>query len=320
MLEKGNRGKWFAGAVVCSVLLSGCVSTETKMGGGSTMVTGSGGAAGAQGASSQLTKCARPIGTAALLEPEYANYASYGLESPVPLIRLMMAQSNCFKVVDRGAATRAMQSERALASSGELQKGSSMGGGQMVAADYVITPSIITKNANSGGSFGGLGGLLPGAAGAIAGGISTTNLEAQVMLSLTSVRTGVQEAVAEGSASKTDMDFAGLGWIGAVAGGGGSYQNTDIGKITAAAFMNAHNNLVTQMGAIPAGTEKAQDNAGYVTVKAVNFRTGPSTSSPIIMNLPQGTPVRPTGGREGAWWEVDANGRQGWLHSDFITR
>jgi curli biogenesis system outer membrane secretion channel CsgG len=309
------------GAVACVALLaSGCVSNETKLGGGSTEVTGSGGAAGTQGESSQLFKCARPIGTAALLEPEYNTWTQLGLSSPVPLVKLMMAQSGCFKVVSRGATSRALERERALSSSGELQTGSRMGGGQMVAADYIIEPSIVHKDADAGGSFGGLGGLLPGAAGVLAGGISVSNLEAQTLLALTDVRTGVQEAIAEGSASKSDIGFGGLGWVGAVGGVGGSYEDTDIGKIVAAAFMDAHNKLVTQLGAIPAGQGSAADNAGYKVVRGVNFRTGPTTQAPIIQTLTVGTPVYPTGQKQGAWWEVEANGRTGWVHSNYVGR
>lgn len=303
-----------------ALLLSGCVANQTKLGGGSTMVTGSGGAAGTQGEAQQLIRCARPIGTAALLEPDNTYYTQYGLTSPVPLVRLMMAQSQCFKVVDRGAASSALQRERAMAAGGALQKGSNMGAGQMVAADYIITPNIVHKDSNSGGGFGGLGAFLPGVAGAVAGGIKTTNLEAQVMLSVTNVRTGVQDAIAEGSAKKRDIGFGGFGWAGGLAGVGGAYENTDIGKITAAAFLDAHNKLVTQLGAIPVGSANAADNAGYRITRTVNFRGGPSTSAPIIGSLSTGTPVRLTGTKQGEWWQVEAKGMTGWVHSNYVTR
>lgn len=306
-------------AIMISMAMAGCVSNETKLGGGATKVTGSGGNAGNQGSAPELVKCARPIGTAALVEPDRPTYSQYGLTSPVPLIRLMMAQSNCFRVVDRGAASKALEKERALASGGDLRKNSSMGGGQMVAADYVITPNIIFQDANAGGGFGGLGAFLPGVAGAVAGGLKSTNLESQVTLFVTNVRSGVQEAVAEGSASKKDIGFGGFGWIGGVAGGGGSYESTDIGKITAAAFMDAHNKLVTQLGATTPATE-TMDGGGYMTAAGVNFRSGPSTQAPILMSLPKETPLMPTGQKEGNWWEVEANGRTGWIHSNFITR
>jgi len=307
-------------SVFAGSLLVGCLSNETKLGGGSTEVTGSGGAAGVEGESKQLIKCARPIGTASLLEPENIGYTQYGLSSPVPLVKLMMAQSGCFKVVSRGATSRALERERALASGGQLQSGSRMGGGQMVAADYIIEPAIVHKDSNAGGGFGGLGGLLPGYTGVLAGGISTTDLEAQTLLTVTDVRTGVQEAVAEGSASKSDIGFGGLGFAGVVGGLGGAYEDTEVGKIVAAAFLDAHNKLVTQLGAIPADQGGNADNAGYRTVRGVNFRSGPSTSAPIITTLAKGTPVLPTGAKQGAWWEVEANGRTGWLHSNYIGR
>ncbi|HSM27262.1 MAG TPA: SH3 domain-containing protein [Thioalkalivibrio sp.] len=301
------------------VLMTGCATNQTTLGGGSTMVTGSGGGAGAQGQNQELFRCATPVGTAALLEPDYPIHASFGLSSPVPLVRLLMTQSNCFRVVERGAASSALQRERALAAGGELQRGSAMGGGQMAAADFIITPSIIHSDSNAGGSFGGLGGLLPGSVGIIAGGIRTTQLESQVMLTLVNVRTGVQEAVAEGSASKSDIDFGGGGVIGVVAGLGGSYQSTDIGKITAAAFLDAHNKLARQLGAIPVGAA-AVDSAGYLTSATVNLRGGPSVDSPVLGSLPAGTAVSPTGTVQGTWWQVEAQGRTGWVHSDYITR
>jgi len=300
-------------------LMTGCATSQTTLGGGSTMVTGSGGAAGAQGQNQELFRCARPVGTAALLEPEYPIHADFGLTSPVPLVRLLMTQSNCFQVVERGAASGALQRERELAAGGQLQRGSAMGGGQMAAADYIITPSIIHSDSNAGGAFGGLGGLLPGRIGVVAGGVRTTQLESQVMLTMVNVRTGVQEAVAEGSASKSDLDFGGGGVIGVVAGLGGAYQSTDIGKITAAAFLDAHNKLARQAGAIPAGSA-AVDSAGYLTSTTVNLRGGPSVESPVLGSLPAGTPVTPTGSTQGPWWQVESMGRTGWIHADFITR
>lgn len=303
-----------------AVTLSGCIGNQTKLGGGGTEVSGSGGRAGAEDSSDQLVRCAKPIGTAALLEPQNTSYGRYGLSSPVPLVKLIMAQSNCFQVVSRGASSSALEKERALASGGELQKGSAMGGGQMKAADYIIEPAIVHRDEDSGGGSGGLGAFLPGVVGAVAGALDVQNMEAQTLLSVTNVRTGVQEAIAEGSASKRDVGFGGGGFLGTVGGFGGAYEDTDIGKITTAAFLDAHNKLVNQLGAIPAGEAAAADNAGYMTSTAVNFRSGPNTSAPVISTLQKGATVMPTGEKQGSWWQVEAQGRTGWLHSDYITR
>ncbi len=306
--------------VMTALLVAGCADMQqTKLGGGSTMVTGSSGAAGAQGAAPQLTHCAAPIGTAALIEQDNPMLAQAGLTSPIPLLRIMMQQSNCFRVVDRGQATQAMQRERAMAAGGDLQKGSDLGAGQMKAADFLITPNVVFKDANAGGGGAGLGALIPGIGGVIAGGMKWTNMESQVTLFLTNVRTGEQEAAAEGSASKRDIGFGGLAFGGLVGAGGGAYASTDIGKIVAAAFLDAHNKLVSQVQvAQPQATRPSA--SGYMTLSDVNMRSGPSTQSPVVTLVPKGTPVTPTGEKQGAWWGVEAKGRSGWIHGDFITR
>jgi hypothetical protein len=222
-------------------------------------------------------------------------------------------------VVDRGQASEALQRERAMASAGELQSGSNMGAGQMKAADFLITPNVVFKDSNAGGGGAGLGALIPGIGGAIAGGIKWTNMESQVTLFLTNVRTGEQEAAAEGSASKRDLGFGGLAFGGLVGAGGGAYASTDIGKIVSAAFLDAHNKLVAQVQATqPAATRASA--SGYMTLSDVNMRSGPSTQSPVVQLVSKGTPVTPTGEKQGAWWAVEANGRSGWIHGDYITR
>ncbi len=301
------------------VFSTGIGFNKIKRGQGGTEVSGSAGPNGASGAPGDLVTCPKPIGTAALIEPSRTYYHHYGLSSPVALVKLMMAQSNCFRIVDRGAGSKAMERERAIAAKGEFQKGANMGKGQMVAADYVITPQIVHKDSNAGGASGGLAGLLPGRAGALAGRLKGKRLESQVMLSLTDVRTGVQEVMAEGSAKKTDLDLRAIGWIAGIpaVGGGGAWEKTDIGKVTASAFMDAHNKMVSQLG----GLDDANvDNAGWVVAAAVNFRTGPSTTAPVLTKLVKGTNVTATGSTRGDWWEIEAFGNTGWIHSDYLTR
>lgn len=333
----------FGAVMMAASALSGCVSSGTKLGSGGSMVSGAGGAAGNSQAAAQLTKCDRPLGTAALVEEDIPGLAQAGLTSPVPLLRLMMTQSGCFRVVDRGQAMQRMQQERALAAGGTLQGGSNIGGGQMVAADFMITPNVIFQDTNAGGSGAGLGAFLPGIAGVVAGAIKTTNLQAQTMLTLTDVRTGVQEAVAEGSAQHKDVGFAfGAGGLGAlpIGGVGGSYASTDIGKVVAAAFMDAHNKLVDQVRAMPAiqaklaaplATQTAAPptssappipatapslvaGSSYKTVTNLNLRGGPSTNDPVIGKLAAGESVTAVGEQNAGWWKVtNSAGQQGWV-------
>jgi len=168
---------------------------------------------------------------------------SYKLGSTVPVLRMMIQQSHCFVVVARGAAMQNMQMERQLQQSGEMRQGSNFGGGQMVAADYTMSPSIQFSQ-NTGGIGGALGGLSRslGALGALAGGIKTN--EAATTLIMIDNRSGVQLAAAEGTAKNTDFALFGsaYGWAGAGAAGG--YSSTPEGKIIIAAFADSYNQLV----------------------------------------------------------------------------
>jgi len=246
-------------AVLALLVLIACQGTP-QLGQGGSMVTGSGGSAGAQGASHQLVRCTQPLGTAALVEasPEaLTGLQTLGLASPLPILRLLMAQSGCFRVVDRGAAMRNIEQEEYLRQSGMLRQGSQTAKGKMVTTQYLITPNVLFSDPNAGGAAIGsaVGGLLGGGAGALIGGAvgSMRIKEAQTMLFLTDAPSGEQVGVAEGSAKVRDFGGgAGLGgWGGGVAGivGVSGYGNTAEGKLIAAALLDAHNNLVAQVQA-----------------------------------------------------------------------
>src|SRR5256885_7669548 len=169
-------------------------------------------------------------------EPEQKWWVPFNLESPEALLKVYAAQSQCFPLVDRGRGLAAAQQERALASSGELSGGSNVGNGQMRAADYVLVPDLVNKNANAGGKgLGAVGGFLGhhlgGLAGAAIGGGNLKNKTADVVLTLTDVRSPVQLAQGQGHAKKTNVGggVAARGYFGAVAAAGaGRYRETEI--------------------------------------------------------------------------------------------
>lgn len=238
-------------ALLAAIGAMGCQTTAPRMGSeeAKTVATGSAAGATTTNASAQLERCASPYGTVALVENQNSDWYryltnEYRLTSTIPVLRLLIQQSNCFVVVERGRAMANMQQERALQSAGELRAGSDFGKGQMVAADYSITPEVLISAKGTSGLGGALGGLSGRMAivGAIAGSIRTN--EAATMLILTDNRSGVQVSAAEGSASNTDFNLGGL-LIGAHAGGGlGGYTNTPQGKVIAAAFTDSYNQLV----------------------------------------------------------------------------
>jgi len=74
---------------------------------------------------------------------------------------------------------------------------------------------------------------------------------ADVVLTLTDVRSTEQVALVKGHAKKTDVGFAGVGGgfnlTSLVAAGASSYANTDIGQVVAMAYLDAFTKLVEQL-------------------------------------------------------------------------
>ena len=212
----------------------------------------------------EIPRCARNLGTVAIVEPDTQWWRELSLGSPEAIIRVFIQRSGCFTLVNRGRAMENRAMERALADQGELQRGSNLGKGQVKAADYMLQPDIVSTNRNSGGGgFGGiLGNVIGGPIGAIAGGLNVKKGEANVTLSLVNTRTTVEEALTEGYARKSDLRWGGgAGGLfgGGVFGaaGGGSYENTAIGQIIVLAYLDSYTKLVSELGGLPSDASAA---------------------------------------------------------------
>lgn len=82
-----------------------------------------GGVSGPAGDAGKVEKCDAPKGTLAVVEPQDAvlqALSRIGLQSPTGMIRLIVQQSNCFQIVERGAAFQNLMQERALAAAIKL--------------------------------------------------------------------------------------------------------------------------------------------------------------------------------------------------------
>lgn len=233
-----------AAAIGAVALLSGCLATAPTLGENKGTVSGAAGGATAENNNTALEKCNESLGTLAISEdtnaPWYLQLRDRQLGSTVPMLRLMIQQSNCFVIVDRGAAMNVAMRERQLQQSGEMRGGSNFGAGQMVAADYTMSPSIMFSG-KTGGGGGFLGGGVLGAALGVAASVGRN--EASTTLLLVDNRSGVQISAAEGTAKNFDFGVFGAAWAG-VAGGGGGYANTPQGKVITAAFADSYNQMV----------------------------------------------------------------------------
>ena len=314
--------------------------TKEKQGQGGSAVKGAAGTNGSVG-DNGLEHCDRPMGAMAVVEPqsEYMMALSrYNLQSPVSLIRMMIQQSNCFIVVERGQGLRNMEQERALAGGGQTRAGSNMGGGQMVAADFIMTPAVVFSEGNAGGVGGAVGGLLGRKGALVAGGLKFK--EAQTSMLIADARSGVQVAAAEGSTRKADMRLgAGLfGGGGGVAAGG--YGNTNEGKIIAAAFMDNYNKVVGVVRGDPSlqrnvGTLK-QEAAGGGTRKAgavfnegdvlgpkiagIKLLAQPDDAAKVVATLGRADELVVTGEEKNGFIQVQGSSASGWVKITLVQK
>ena len=210
-------------------------------------MSGAAGGANTENKNTALESCSETLGTLSVFEDRtlpwwghyYRRYPKLG--STLPVLRTMIQQSNCFVVVERGKAFKAITKERELMNSGETRAGSNFGKGQIVAADYTMSPSIQFSKKGTGGLGGLVGGVLGSVGAVVAGGLKSN--EASTTLLLVDNRSGVQISSAVGNAKNYDFRlFGGLFRRGVA--GAGAYSNTPEGKIISAAFADSYNQMV----------------------------------------------------------------------------
>ena len=279
---------------------------DAKKGEGGSEVQGAAGTQGAQGAAGDLERCDKPMGAMAVVEPQdyvMGALARYNLQSPVGLIRMMIQQSNCFIVVERGQGMQNMMQERALAGGGELR--------------------------------GGKGGSVLGA---VAGGLKFK--EAQTSMLVADARSGVQVAAAEGSTKKADLRL-GVGLFGGGAGGGvGGYGNTNEGKIIAASFADNYNNIVRVVrndpnlqrdvgslaqeaaagGSTKAGAVFNEGDVLYPKIAGVKILGSAADGGKAVATLDKGEELIYMGAEENGFLKVESGKGGGWVKKILVTK
>lgn len=292
-------------------------------------VLASGAASAAQTAQQERAKkeaeiptCTKKYGTLAVAEPERNWWSEYHLGSPEALLKIYVSKSGCFTLVDRGKGMAAAKAERDLAASGELRGRSNIGKGQIKAADYVLVPDLVSQNKNAGGNkIGGiLGGLVPGAAGAVLGGISLKQKTADVTLTVTDVRSSEQVALTEGHSTKTDLGWGAGGGLftgGAFAAGGATgYADTEIGQVISLAYLQAYTDLVAKFAELPDSASAASAQQAVTMAKPGRMYTSADPKSKVVRTLDPGMMLYPTGQKQEMMWEVeDELGNKGWVSS-----
>jgi curli biogenesis system outer membrane secretion channel CsgG len=260
---------------MAGLALAGCASAPERVAGPAS--TGAAGGATAVGADAKLSTCERPVGSVRLQDglrsadtnnsqtAANANIESVRLllrdvgsllgtkkEGPdvsgaLESMRLLIQQSNCFVIVDRGLAEEAATDEkRRTSTSGEVRDDANMGRGQEVAADFVLRGTIVALEQGKKSGFN-LGALLPGRLGSAVDTRSSVS-DVRVQLVLSDIRSKIQVAAAQGAGSSTNTKIAlgvlGLSRRGAGAGGFSSEESTSAQTIVLQAFADAYNQMV----------------------------------------------------------------------------
>ncbi len=264
--------------------------------------------------------CARKLGTVSIEDGDDPySWTQASLAPPSKLLKVLVARSGCFNLVDRGTGLNAASREREIGGSLGLQRRSNVGVGQIKAADYVLVAEIQGANSNVSGSgaAGAVGGLINHRLGGLLGGISSKKMEANTILSLTNVRTTETIATEDGYAAKNNLSIAGGGFFSVAGAVGGGYDNTDLGRIVTLSFIQAYAKLVNDLGGITpgdAGTAQAAPSKTFTAQGPVAMRATAAASGKLVRTLPPGATVYPTGKKDGMWREVaDENHNVGWV-------
>jgi len=290
-INGGGASRWSLSLLTLAAtaaLLTGCGSTAPTLGENKGVVSGAAGGESAEGQNSQLENCPETLGTLAIEEdtsaPWYYQLRDHQLGSTVPVLRLMIQQSNCFVIVERGKSLNNMMREREFARGDESRAGSNFQKGQMVAADYTLSPSIQFSGKTGGGSAFGGGGAL-GMLGALAGSVGRN--EASTTLLLIDNRSGVQISAAEGTAKNFDFGMFGAAFGGGGFGGGGGYSKTPQGKVVIGAFADSYNQMVKALRKYKAQTVKG----GLGTGGRLGVQGGDTAASREIDAKPAAKPA-----------------------------
>ena len=229
-----------------------------------------------------------------------------------------------------------MQGERDLARSGDLEEGSNVGGGQMKAADYYLTPNVLFSEGNAGGVGGAVGGMLSRkTAGVVGGGLKFK--EASTTLLMGDIRTGVQVASAEGKARTSDISLAGIGFFGTAAVGLGGYTNTNEGKVIAKSFLDNFNRIVVEVrnnpdlrrdvsGAMPgaaaarAGTAFNEGDVLAAKIENVKMLANPAADAAVVATLKKTEELVYLGEEKDGFVKVAAGGGEGWVRRALVQK
>lgn len=249
-----------------------------------------------------LSKCDKSLGTIAIVEGDTQGWTRYGLGSPRELINALALESGCFTPYNQSGGAPANYLMNVIAGDKEeVDKGIEMAKGAAVEGlvRSGAASRLLGRTPFGGAAFGMLGGL-GGKKKTVAAGIR-----------LISPASGQTMASGMGDVTKTSISLGGAG--GALQQGVSAtgYGGSKDGQMLVEAFIKAFNSVSAQAGSLPAPVAVL---AGKVTAVDTRMLAGPARTSASLRALRAGTPITPTGKRDGLFVEADDGmGTRGWV-------
>lgn len=257
-----------------------------------------------------LATCEESLGTIAVVDGDTQGWSEYGLGSPRALISSLATESGCFTPHSGATGAPADFLMNVVAGSSE-EVDQSIEIAKTAAVEGLVrsgaASTVLSKVPVAGAvlsMFGGFGGKKK----RVAAGIK-----------LLSPATGLAIVTGSGEVKKSSLSFRGASAWNAGASAAG-YAESKNGKMLVEAFVIAFNQVVAQGETIqsvpkmqPAVAQAPQEPAAMTAVDTV-MRSAPDVASAEVRALRSGTELKPTGGREGLFIEVEDNyGTKGWV-------
>ncbi len=249
------------------------------------------------------------------------------------MLTTALFNSNRFIVLERESLDDVLY-EQDLGASGRIRQDTAAAIGEIEGAELLVVAAVTEFDDNSGGVQGGVGGFGGGVLGAIAGGSRSAHMA--IDLRIIDARTSriLSATSVEGTARDFNVGGALGGYTGSVGLGGAlsGWKNTPREKALRDVINKAVDYVITktpsnyyhvggsaQPAAAASSSVSGTGERVVITANSLNVRSGPGTSNPAQFSLTSGTIVDVLGRADG-WVQIrDAQGRTGWVSSQYAV-
>lgn len=244
----------------------------------------------------------------------------------VDMLTTTLFNTNRFIVLERQILQDVL-AEQDLGASGRIQAGTEAPIGKIEGAELLVVGGVTEFEPHAAGAGGGLGAILGGPFGAIAGAFK----KAHIAIDLRIVDTRTSRILAATSVEGSATNIGGMvGILGGTVGVGlGGYKNTPTEKAIRVCLQEAVNWIVSQTPqqyfhyTEYEHTREYKSTAkgvAYVKVGKANIRSGPGTQYGVINAAKEGDKLEVIEER-GSWCSVRLpDGSTGWIYKNLISR